>query len=89
MKWEPVDLVVGAIIIMMWMLIIGAMVLRFLGVSQSSDEQLSVWENFAITGLAIITLYVGNRLNKNDECIDNNYSHCCCYNFSTCYMVVD
>ena len=66
MKLEPVDAVVLSIIVMMWMLIIGAMVLRFLGVPESSDEQLLVWENFAITGLAILSMYVGSRLNKKE-----------------------
>ena len=67
MRWEPVDIIVAAIIVIIMIIVFGAFILRGLEVEPSPEHIVIVWDTFLISAVAIISLYVGSRLNNKDE----------------------
>ena len=67
MNWEPVDYIVASIIGLLALIVVVSSAMRALGMQEFSDSAVQAVENFMLSSVAIISLYVGSRLNKKDE----------------------
>ena len=67
MKWEPVDHIVASIIGLLALIVVVSSTMRALGMQEFSDGATEAVENFMLSAVAIISLYVGSRLNKKDD----------------------
>ena len=67
MKWEPVDYIVASIIGLLALIVIVSSAMRALGMQEFSDGAVQAVENFMLSSVAIISLYVGSRLNNKDD----------------------
>ena len=67
MKWEPVDVIVGSIIGLLVLVVCFSFALRVIGIAALGDNVLEAIENLTISTVAIISLYVGSRLNNKED----------------------
>ena len=67
MKWQPVDIVVGSIIGLLVLVVCFSFALRVIGIAPLGDNVLEAIENLTISTVAIISLYVGSRLNNKED----------------------
>ena len=67
MKWEAVDIIVGVIVGILLMMQIMVFVLRITDAPAPDAILLTAQENFVLSVVSIISLYVGSRLNRKKD----------------------